>query len=81
MTSFHHVGRDLSGIMEATAFAQLETYEDSDDRGNVAHDFFPCALEPFVFTYKTKTEEIQDSYDKWLDSAIAVALKEYGDRL
>src|SRR5205807_1578663 len=35
VTSFHHVGRELSGIMEATVFAQLESYEDSDDRKSV----------------------------------------------
>ncbi|MBT3764901.1 MAG: Fic family protein [Rhodospirillaceae bacterium] len=81
VTSFHHVGSDLSGIMEATAFARLETFEDSDDRKHIEHEFFPCALEPFVFTYNTKIEEIQAAYGNWLDSAIAIALKEYGDRL
>jgi hypothetical protein len=29
--SFHHVGRDLTGIMEATSFSRLESYKDSDD--------------------------------------------------
>ena len=31
VASFHHVGRELSGIMEATAFARLESFEHSDD--------------------------------------------------
>src|SRR5262249_2184635 len=35
VTSFHHVGRELSGIMEATAFSQFESFEDSDDRKSV----------------------------------------------
>ena len=35
VTSFHHIGRDLSGIMEATAFSQLESFEDSEDRESV----------------------------------------------
>ena len=81
VASFHHVGRELSGIMEATAFAQLETYEESEDRESIAQDFFPCALEPFVFTHNTNTDEIQTAFDNWLDSAVAVALKEFGDRL
>lgn len=81
VTSFHHVGRDLSGIMEATAFAQLESFEDSDDRESVTQDFFLCSLEPFVFTYKTSEEEIHGAFSRWLDSALAVAIKEYGDRL
>lgn len=81
VVSFHHVGRELSGIMEATAFAKLESYEDSDDREYAAQDFFLCSLEPFVFTYKTAEQEIAESFARWLDAALAVAVKEYGDRL
>jgi hypothetical protein len=81
VTSFHHVGRELSGIMEATAFSRLESYEDSDDREYASQDFFVCSLEPFVFTYKTNEEDIVDAFSRWLDAAIAVAFKEYGDRL
>ncbi len=81
VTSFHHVGRELSGIMEATAFAMLESLENSEDRNSVSENFFLCSLEPFVFTYKTKEDQITASFDRWLDAAIAVAIKEYGDRL
>lgn len=81
VTSFHHVGRELSGIMEATAFSQLESFEASEDRASVSQDFFLCSLEPFVFTEKTKEQEIGASFDRWLDAAIAVAIKEFGDRL
>jgi Fic family protein len=73
VTSFHHVGRELSGIMEATAFSRLESYEDSDDREYASQDFFVCSLEPFVFTYKTNEQDIVDSFSRWLDAAIAVA--------
>lgn len=79
--SFHHVGRDLSGIMEATSFARLESFEDSDDRESVSQDFFVCSVEAFVFTYKTREEEIADTFARWLDAAVAIAFKEYGDRL
>ncbi|MDA1313331.1 MAG: Fic family protein [Acidobacteria bacterium] len=81
VTSFHHVGRELSGIMEVTAFSQLESFEDSEDRESVSQAFFVCSIEPFVFTYKTKAEDIADSFSRWLDAALAVAVKEYGDRL
>jgi Fic family protein len=81
VTSFHHVGRELSGIMEATAFARLESFEDSDDREYASQDFFVCSLEPFVFTYKTSEQDIADAFRRWLDAAIAVAFKTYGDRL
>jgi Fic family protein len=81
VTSFHHVGRELSGIMEATAFSRLESFEDSDDREYASQDFFVCSLEPFVFTYKTNEHDIIDAFGRWLDAAIAVAFKVYGDRL
>ena len=53
VTSFHHVGRDLSGFMEATAFSQLESFDGSEDREFVSQAFVPCSLTPFVFTYRT----------------------------
>lgn len=81
VTSFHHVGRELSGIMEAIAFARLESFEDSEDRGYASQDFFVSSLEPFVFTYKTDEQAIADAFARWLDAALAVAFKEYGDRL
>ena len=79
--SFHHVGRELSGIMETTAFSRLESYEDSEDREYVSQDFVLCSLEPFVFTYKTTEREIANAFARWLDASLAVAIKEYGDRL
>lgn len=81
VVSFHHVGRELTGIMEATAFARLESFEGSDDRESVTDAFTPCALEPFVITWKTNERDIHDSFDTWLDAALAVAIKEFGDRL
>jgi Fic family protein len=81
VVSFHHVGRELTGIMEATAFSKLESYEDSEDRESVSERFSLCSVEPFVFTYNTKLAEIEAAFARWLDAALAVALKEYGDRL
>lgn len=81
VTSFHHVGRDLSGIMEATAFAQLESFDDSEERERAVQDFFVCSVEPFVFTYRTIESAIAEAFGRWLDAAVAVAFKEYGDRL
>jgi len=81
VNSFHHVGRELSGIMEATAFATLESFEDSEDRQSVSENFFVCSLEPLVFTYKTNIADIEAAFARWLDSALAIAVKEYGDRL
>jgi hypothetical protein len=81
VVSLHHVGRELSGIMEVTAFSQLESFEHSDDRESVSQAFVRCSLEPFVLTYKTQEQEITESFALWLDRTLAVAVKEYGDRL
>ena len=81
VTSFHHVGRELSRIMEVTAFARLESYEESDDRQSVSDDFSPCSMDPFVITGKTTELDVSTSFDRWLDAALAVALKTFGDRL
>ncbi len=81
VVSFHHVGRELSGIMEATAFARLESFEHSEDRESASESYFPTSVEPFVITWKTSESEIASAFARWLDAAIAVAIKEYGDRL
>jgi Fic family protein len=81
VVSFHHVGRDLTGIMEATAFSKLESYEDAEDRESLSERFSLCSVEPFVFTHKTEVDDIVDAFRKWLDAALALAVKEYGDRL
>jgi len=81
VVSFHHVGRELTGIMEATAFSKLESYEHSEDRESVEERCFVCSMEPFVFSHLTEAGEIGDAIDRWLDQALAVAVKEYGDRL
>lgn len=81
VVSFHHVGRELTGIMEATAFSKLVSYEDSDDRESVSERFALCSVEPFVFTHKTKVNDVEEAFGRWLDASLAVALKEYGDRL
>ncbi|MDA0206172.1 MAG: Fic family protein [Acidobacteria bacterium] len=81
VVSFHHVGRELSGIMEATAFSRFESMENSEDRDMVSKDFIVCSMEPLVFTYKTRQQDIADSFARWLDASMAIALQGYGERL
>ncbi|MFN7939833.1 MAG: Fic family protein [Bryobacteraceae bacterium] len=81
VVSFHHVGRELTGIMEATAFSKIESYGDADDRESMSERFSLCSMEPFVFTHKIKPNSIMQTFDRWMDAALAVAIKEFGDRL
>jgi hypothetical protein len=54
--------------------------EDAEDRESVSERFSLCSVEPFVFTHRTKVNEIAEPFSKWLDASLAVAVKEYGDR-
>jgi fido (protein-threonine AMPylation protein) len=80
VTSLHHVGRELSGVMEATAFAWLESYENAGDRA-LPKQFFVSSLEPFVIAWNTDVTQVTALFDEWLDSAMAIAFKEFGDRV
>jgi hypothetical protein len=81
VVSFHHVGRDLTGIMEATAFFRTESHEEADDCDSAQEGFSVCSVEPFVFTHQTDPATIESAFERWLDATLAVAVKEYGDRL
>ena len=56
VVSLHHVGRDLTGAMAATAFAEIERYNedpDSPESGGTSdfeYTFRNCTLSPFTFT-------------------------------
>ncbi|MCI0665054.1 MAG: Fic family protein [Acidobacteria bacterium] len=79
--SLHHIGRELSGIMEVTAFAFLEFYEEENDRKVRSHKYFQIPTDPFLITWNTETSKILPTYKKWLDASLAVAVKELGDQL
>lgn len=81
VVSFHHVGRELTGVMEATAFARIEEVDVTDERGAKTHDFLLASIEPFAFTYQSSVSEIEQSFLRWLDASVAVAMKEFGDRI
>lgn len=84
IVSLHHVGRELAGVMEATAFAQLQTYSDErqDQHDELAGTILrACELEPFVFTWRTSSERAAPAFRSWLDACLAVGMKEWGDRL
>jgi hypothetical protein len=84
--SFHHIGRELTGVMEATAFLLLETFDEAEEdllvRGErVGSDVIPSCLEPFVITWTTEPEKVEGAFLRWLDRSVAIAIKEWGDKL
>jgi fido (protein-threonine AMPylation protein) len=81
VVSFHHVGRELSGIAEATAFALIESYENDERRELLSREHVSCTVEPFVITWNMLELEVTVAFRRWLDTALAIAIKEFGDRL
>lgn len=81
VASFHHVGRELSGVMEATAFAQFESFEMSEDPDSKSVAFASCSKAPFVFAYETRPDDVAGYFAEWLDHALAVAMGDWGRRL
>jgi len=86
VVSFHHVGRELTGVMEGTSFILLETFDEAEgegeDRGErVGQNRIPTCVEPFVITWNTEAAKVEDAFQRWLDHSVAIALKEWADRL
>ena len=67
--------------MEATAFAKLQFNDDKDADEATGEMFLPCSIEPFAFTYLTDVTGVKSAFSSWLDSSLAIALKDFGDRL
>lgn len=84
INSIHHIGRNLTGIMEISCFASIcDYYADNEleSENEKSKIFFLCSIEPFVITWKTIFNDIQKSYTHWLDASMAVAIKKFGEQL
>jgi Fic family protein len=91
VVSFHHIGKDLTGVMEVNSFALLETYDEAEadepdevvprESERVGRKIIPTSLEPFALTWTTSPDAVNPSFSRWLDASLAIALQEWGDRL
>ena len=75
--SLHHVGRELSGIMEATAFALIEHYPDdpSDETPQPSSPYFrDCTVNPFTFTWESDVASTADRFVQWMEQRLSIAL-------
>ena len=80
VVSFHHVGRQLTGIMAATAFARVATrqvagQEDSEEPNTP--DLLNCAVEAFTFTSEDNVERVSPRFEGWMERALAVGLRHW----
>ena len=85
VVSLHHVGRQLTGIMTATAFAQIVNVQDYGTEGTeepADPDFINCTkapLAPFTFTCDDDAESVARRFTSWIDKPLAIALSHWGE--
>ncbi len=82
--SLHSTGRQLTGIMAATAFARIEYHQESrsDDLENRAeHIFEDCTVYPFTFTWENDAESIFPRFKEWTEQCLAPAVMKWGEYL
>ncbi len=83
VVSLHHTGRRITGIMVATAFAQIEHQDDvgstltfsQASSGFDRSNFKNCAADPFTFALDDSVEDISDRFADWTEACFGVALR------
>ena len=84
IVSLHHTGRQLSGIMAATAFLQVDFYPNytsvvSQTASGV--NYWICTYDPFTFTYENDAAVIEPRFFEWIEGALLRALEHWQDFL
>lgn len=84
VVSLHHIGRRLTGVMAATAFALLGNYyadapEPSEQIANCS--FVDCTAEPFTFTRESVADALLPNFAEWIERALPPALTQWAEYL
>jgi hypothetical protein len=92
--SFHHIGQELSGVMEVTSFAEISyprseetsVVTDSGISGYSGYSGKPgfrvrCMDKPFTMTYKDDPALIRSGLLDWANECFTLAVKSWGDVL
>ncbi|MCZ6753047.1 MAG: hypothetical protein O7E51_14625 [Acidobacteria bacterium] len=77
VVSFHHVGEELSGVMEATTFAYISN--PFSDEESPKSSPIQCMDKPFTITFKDNSSEVVQGLLNWVSESFVLALKEWGD--
>ena len=82
--SLHHTGRQLSGIMVATAFLQVDFYPNytsvtSQTASGV--NYWICTYDPFTFTWESDVGSVEPHFFDWIERALLRALEYWQDFL
>lgn len=80
--SLHHVGRQFTGVMAATAFAQIisSRYDDTDDTEEPNDpDLKNCTVDAFTFTSEENASAVAARFARWIEEPLSVALRHWGE--
>lgn len=77
--SFHHIGEELSGVMEITSFAEISFPRTEEETNRV--DQIKCMDKPFTITNRDDTGSLQNRFLSWATECFSIAVKQWGDIL
>ncbi len=77
--SFHHVGQELSGVMEITAFAEI-LYPRTEETASET-DQVKCMDKPFTLTHNDDPADLRHKFLDWANECFTLAVKSWGDVL
>ncbi len=77
IVSFHHIGEELSGVMEATTFSEISFPPTEQESPRTDH--VNCMEEPFTFTNNDDPDRLKRELLNWIGDCFAVAVKRWGD--
>ena len=76
--------RQLTGIMAATAFLQVDFYPDyTSETSHTASgvNYWICTYDPFTFTFEDDANSIESRFFAWIEGALLRALDHWQDFL
>ena len=82
--SLHHTGRQLSGVMAATAFSLIDHYAggvSEQVEESEASWFTDCTLEPFTFTGEHDADILLPRFTSRIEQCLATAVRQWGEYL
>ena len=81
--SLHQIGRQLTGITAATAFALVQHYHAGSTKEieEVGALFEDCTLDPFTFTWENNAESVFQRFSEWAEQRLAIAVTKWGQYL
>jgi hypothetical protein len=80
VVSFHHVGYNLTGVMQTIAFSEI-SYASTPDKAKPENELISCTRTPFVFTYQNDLKDLSSKYREWISEAFALAVRAWGEKL